>query len=721
MQNNQQLEFIVKAVDEASSNLEHVREAVAKLQGSVDSASTSMQKASGEMEKVSANHESMATSVFKGVASWDLLKESIKVTTDFLKESVDEFLDAQKKTDLTRSTIESMGMSFEKAQPQLDAFGEKMLRLGVDNEVVELSAAKLAKLAGGDLTKGINLAKLAADLAASGMGDLESNTNSLAGVLAGHGTMAIREFKLNLDQTATTADILNAIQAKVTQTTEQYADTVPGKIQVVTQAWSELKEEVGGAFITAMSNAIQGSNAVGQSLDRTKQIAQGLAVVVFELTNLFVLAGNAAASLGTMLGVASVQAENQKEIFQKTKLGLALVKDGQDQMNESSANFTKTLHDMIHPLEALGNAQTQAFIGPVKPAGELLHLWDGMANTQKAATANFISHTDATKLLTTAYHDMLNKTSTDLASMADDHNKSMSDIQKSISATIKSISDLNKAYSQQQTDDAAGMADKIVASQQKIVDLKKQLASTDENVKKTDIQKQIDTEQAGLDAVAEFTSQNATAITESKRRASLTQLQRDVEDYQKRKSLQTAEYNDKLASLQQQLADEQAKQTQELELYKQRTTKIAEFTKAATDDYITASQTRIQQTKDEVNQEIQAFAALASAISAVRTASASAVTTYSVPNFGGKREMGGPVQMKTSYLVGERGPEIFVPSSDGTIVPNHALGSGGVGGGNVYVNVTGNTISDQVGVKYLADKVGAEIMRVLRLNQKVSI
>lgn len=34
---------------------------------------------------------------------------------------------------------------------------------------------------------------------------------------------------------------------------------------------------------------------------------------------------------------------------------------------------------------------------------------------------------------------------------------------------------------------------------------------------------------------------------------------------------------------------------------------------------------------------------------------------------------GGPVDNKTPYIVGERGPELFVPQSDGIIVPNHML------------------------------------------------
>jgi len=44
---------------------------------------------------------------------------------------------------------------------------------------------------------------------------------------------------------------------------------------------------------------------------------------------------------------------------------------------------------------------------------------------------------------------------------------------------------------------------------------------------------------------------------------------------------------------------------------------------------------------------------------------------------------GGPVKAGGSYIVGERGPELFTPRSSGMITPNHALG----GSTNVVVNV----------------------------------
>ena len=54
-----------------------------------------------------------------------------------------------------------------------------------------------------------------------------------------------------------------------------------------------------------------------------------------------------------------------------------------------------------------------------------------------------------------------------------------------------------------------------------------------------------------------------------------------------------------------------------------------------------------------------------------------ALETSNVPLFSGKAN-GGPVEAGGRYLVGERGPEIFTPSSSGNITPNSKM-SGGAG------------------------------------------
>jgi lambda family phage tail tape measure protein len=71
------------------------------------------------------------------------------------------------------------------------------------------------------------------------------------------------------------------------------------------------------------------------------------------------------------------------------------------------------------------------------------------------------------------------------------------------------------------------------------------------------------------------------------------------------------------------------------------------------------------------------------------------------------RAEGGPVASNTSYLVGERGPEMFVPSGAGTIIPTNNLADA-MGGGGQTINYNGpyiasmSAIDTQSGMQFLA-------------------
>ena len=58
--------------------------------------------------------------------------------------------------------------------------------------------------------------------------------------------------------------------------------------------------------------------------------------------------------------------------------------------------------------------------------------------------------------------------------------------------------------------------------------------------------------------------------------------------------------------------------------------------------------------------------------------------TYMNTGLSGRRETGGPVDAGGRYLVGERGPELFMPGSSGTIVPN--------GGGSTSVTIAAGAV-----------------------------
>ena len=80
----------------------------------------------------------------------------------------------------------------------------------------------------------------------------------------------------------------------------------------------------------------------------------------------------------------------------------------------------------------------------------------------------------------------------------------------------------------------------------------------------------------------------------------------------------------------------------------------------------------------------------------------------------GKRASGGPVDVGKAYLVGESGPELFVPGMSGTVLPNAGGGSPAVaaaGGGGVTVNIAFQTVlpPSRSQVAELADVLDAEL------------
>jgi phage-related minor tail protein len=73
-----------------------------------------------------------------------------------------------------------------------------------------------------------------------------------------------------------------------------------------------------------------------------------------------------------------------------------------------------------------------------------------------------------------------------------------------------------------------------------------------------------------------------------------------------------------------------------------------------------------------------------------------------------------------TYLVGERGPELFVPGASGTIIPNNQMGGGNkveVGQINISVENTGDNLSPQA-QKQIAGQVRGIVLATLVDQQR---
>ena len=82
--------------------------------------------------------------------------------------------------------------------------------------------------------------------------------------------------------------------------------------------------------------------------------------------------------------------------------------------------------------------------------------------------------------------------------------------------------------------------------------------------------------------------------------------------------------------------------------------------------------------------------------------------------FGLGKAGGGSVNPNMPYMVGERGAEMFVPNSAGTIVPNNQVGGDG-GGGNIVIE---QNLNFATGV---SQTVRAEILNLLPAIQESTL
>lgn len=105
----------------------------------------------------------------------------------------------------------------------------------------------------------------------------------------------------------------------------------------------------------------------------------------------------------------------------------------------------------------------------------------------------------------------------------------------------------------------------------------------------------------------------------------------------------------------------------------------------------------VQYILDKINAIISAVQSAISMMSKIGVSAGSAVSA--VANFAGFRANGGQVTAGSTYVVGERGAELFTPSANGFITPNGALG----GSGGVTVVFNNPTVLNEEGARMLMD------------------
>ena len=186
---------------------------------------------------------------------------------------------------LTNERLKSAGIALDDANPKIQEFVDSLENMGMSGEQARDAVGKLATKTR-DLDEALRLTKMASDLSASGFGTIDENVSRLSKVLTGNGSRALLEYGIKMEGTHSKAEQLNAIQTKITRTTEEFGNTTQGRLQTAKENWEDFRKELGGVLTFFQNEFVVAFNSFDAGGKFAKSLTKIISDMMFGLTNL---------------------------------------------------------------------------------------------------------------------------------------------------------------------------------------------------------------------------------------------------------------------------------------------------------------------------------------------------------------------------------------------------------------------------------------------------
>ena len=273
---NEEIKIVINADDKASGVL-------SKLSGNVGNLGSAL----GSLAKIAgvglvAGFGAMAAAGVSSVKAFIEAEKEMQVATTSLNNTLEEM-----SVDSLNKLQKEVGLGvdiFKAMEDKMADVGKAAVKLGFDDEEASVAFAKLFSVTN-DVTKAQEELKLAMDLSAFSGRSLEESAKAITLVHAG-GARVLKEFGIVLDENATAADALAALQSKVTGSAEDMANTMSGKLAILSVSWENLKENVGGVLAEALVPFVEQLSTWAQdpaTEEQLKKIAEGFAQFIKQL------------------------------------------------------------------------------------------------------------------------------------------------------------------------------------------------------------------------------------------------------------------------------------------------------------------------------------------------------------------------------------------------------------------------------------------------------
>lgn len=269
-------------------------------------------------------------------------------------------------------------------------------------------------------------------------------------------------------------------------------------------------------------------------------------------------------------------------------------------------------------------------------------------------------------------------------------NDSMDESIKKMKELNASLEEVFKGAAESQLSSDQDFASKYVDQEQTLADLRSQIAQERDQEKRRELQEELDRQQKAYDDAYTFELSHINIVAEARRVARLTELERAGEEYSKKAILLGQEVEMKANKIKAEIQAEINKQEELKKINAEAAKSTAEF--LASD---------VNMTKQAIDKQIEYYNQLAKAVQNAKSGQMSAMTSKTPFEFK-QFAKGGNVAGGEPIIVGEEGAELFVPNTDGRIIPNRSTSGVGLSS-SITVNVNGGNYLSQDAAEMFGD------------------
>lgn len=483
-------------------------------------------------QKVKETMESQSASVFKGVASYDVLKQGLATVKDFLVDSLKESADSARILKQTQTNVENAGFAWEEYADKIKQASEASLQLGFDDDTAGESLSKLL-LVTKDYNQALALHNLAMDIARNKNIGLEEATKAVTMVTQGN-NRALKELGINLSDSASIADQLAEAQDRVKGSALGFAETSAGKLAIVQQQWANIKQEVGDQLMPIMNELFAN---IQDNLPAIMELFSGLAKVLVKVADAGLLVVNGLTGLKDLAqaGVAKGMS-NATEKVGMFKSGLASLGIISKESAQKTLDFGKALDEVAGESfdKALdkGDKSKKVFEDLFGIESDLTKQTDKLTasgkelNKTSEKTKNaFLGIGGASQASIQASQEA-KKAFTEMRDKILNARDAVVELSKNIKDKLTTaFSDFTKSMKEDTKEASKGLAEIVVTAEKDLVGLKKSLA--DEQAKASDqqsadsiasLQKEIAEKEKIITASAGFNAEMATKTAEAQKK-----------------------------------------------------------------------------------------------------------------------------------------------------------------------------------------------------------